>query len=166
MLRLARLSLAALVYAIALAAPAAEASSRTLWATINVCDTPKHANDMGVRARMPGDGHRHLMYMRFTAQFKSGSTWKPVGGKGASRWLYAGSALFKTQELGYTFSFDAPKAGSGYVMRGLVQFQWRTKKGKVVRRTHLYTEGHHPTKGTDPKGYSAAKCRISTPGMK
>ena len=45
-----------------------------------------------------------------------------------------------------------------------MQFQWRTKSGKVVRRTHLYTEGHHPTKGADPKGYSAAQCRISTPG--
>jgi hypothetical protein len=103
------------------------------------------------------------MYMRFTAQFKSGSAWKAVAGKGASRWLYAGSALFRTQELGYTFSFDAPKAGSGYQMRGLVQYQWRTKAGKIVARTHRYTEAGHPTKGADPKRYSAAQCRISTP---
>ena len=48
-------------------------------------------------------------------------------------------------------------------MRGLVQFQWRTKQGHVLRRTHLYTEGGHPTHGADPKGYSAAQCSISTP---
>src|SRR4051812_13334760 len=88
------------------AAPTAHAAGpRNLWATVNVCDTKASPNDMGVRARMPGDGHRRRMFMRFSAQFQSGKTWKAVSGKGASRWLYAGSALFKTQELGYTFSF-------------------------------------------------------------
>jgi hypothetical protein len=150
--------------ALALAPSASAAGTRDLWATVNVCDTAKSANEMGVRARMPGDGRRHRMYMRFTAQFQTGKKkWKPVSGKGRSRWLYAGSALFKTQELGYTFSFDPPKAGGSYMMRGLVQFQWRTKKGKVVRRTHLYTEAHHRTRGADPKGFSAARCKISTP---
>jgi hypothetical protein len=148
---------------LATAPPAPAAGTRDLWATVNVCDTRSSPDAMGVRARMPGDGRRHRMFMRFSAQFKDGKTWRPVSGKRASRWLYAGSGLFKTEELGYTFSFDAPKAGTGYVMRGLVQFQWRTKKGKVVRRTHRATEGHHPTRGADPKGYSAARCRISTP---
>src|SRR4051812_46625386 len=163
MARLLTASVAALVCAVAVAAPASAARSRNLWATVNVCDTAKSPNDMGVRARMPGDGRRHAMYMRFSAQFKNGAAWQPVEGKGASRWLYAGSALFRTQELGYTFSFDAPNAGSVYVMRGLVQLQWRSKKGKVLRRTHVYTEGGHPTRGADPKGYSAAQCKISTP---
>jgi hypothetical protein len=156
-------SLASLTCALALAAPASAARSHNLWATVNVCDTKASPNDMGVRARMPGDGRRHVMYMRFSAQFQSGKTWKPVAGKGASHWLYAGSSLFRTQELGYTFSFDAPNAGSSYVMRGLVQFQWRTKRGRVLRRTHLYTEAGHPTKGADPKRYSAAHCNIVTP---
>src|SRR5215216_1847221 len=89
------------------AAPAQAAGTRDLWATINVCDTAKSPNDMGVRARMPGDGRRHRMFMRFSTQFRSGEKWKSVGGKGTSKWLYAGSALFKTQELGYTFSFNA-----------------------------------------------------------
>src|SRR5690349_23185273 len=119
--------LAAFCCALALAAPASAARSKNLWATVNVCDTKASPNAMGVRARMPGDGRRHAMFMRFTAQFKTGSKWRQVSGKGASRWLYAGSSLFRTQELGYTFSFDAPKAGGSYHMRGLVQFQWRTK---------------------------------------
>ena len=155
------------VLAAALAPATAEARSRNLWATVNVCDTQASPDQMGVRARMPGDGARERMYMRFRAQFRSGKRWKPVAGKGASGWLYAGSALFKTQEIGYTFSFDTPKAGTGYVMRGLVQFQWRKRRGKrqvVVHRTHLYTEGGHPARGADPKGYSAPTCRISTPG--
>jgi hypothetical protein len=163
MTRFAPASLLALLCALALAVPASAARSHNLWATVNVCDTQKSPDDMGVRARMPGDGRRHTMYMRFTAQFNTGSTWKQVEGKAASRWLYAGSSLFRTQELGYTFSFDAPAAGGSYLMRGLVQFQWRSKRGKVLRRTHLYTEGGHITRRADPKGYSAAECRISTP---
>jgi hypothetical protein len=150
--------------ALGLGVPAAARAEKDLWATVNVCDTQKSPDDMGVRARMPGDGtHRHL-YMRFAAQYRAGKKWKPVKGHGRSGWLYAGSALFRNQELGYTFSFDAPKAGSGFLLRGLVQFEWRAKgSGKVVRRTHRLTAGGHPTKPADPPKFSAAKCRISTP---
>ena len=163
MRRVALASMAALA-CLLVAAPAGSARSSNLWATVNVCDTANSPNAMGVRARMPGDGRRHRMYMRFRAQFKNvKGQWVRVSGKGASHWLYAGSALFKTQELGYTFSFDAPNAGSSYLMRGLVQFQWRTKKGTIVRRTHLYTTAGHPTHGADPKDFSAAHCTISTP---
>ena len=141
----------------------AAAATRNLWATVNVCDTKASPNQMGVRARMPGSGKRERMYMRFTAQFQSGRAatggWKTVAGKGVSNWLYAGSALFKTQEIGYTFSFDAPKAGSSYLMRGLVQFQWR-KGRKITFRSHLYTAGGHRSPGADPEGFSAATCRI------
>jgi hypothetical protein len=155
---------AALACALSFADGASAKSVRDLWATVNVCDTDASPNSMGVRARMPGDGRRHRMYMRFSAQFKNAKgKWVPVSGKGRSRWLYAGSALFKTQELGYTFSFDAPKAGSSYLMRGLVQFQWRTKTNRIVRRTHRYTAAGHPTRGADPKKFSAAHCTIGTP---
>src|SRR5437763_12434199 len=112
-----------------LAAPPAQAKPvKDLWATVNVCDTPKSPNEMGVRARAPGDGSRAQIYMRFMAQYRSGHRWKQVTGKGRSGWLRAGSARFLNQELGYTFSFDAPKPGTGYLMRGLVQFQWRDKR--------------------------------------
>jgi hypothetical protein len=146
-------------------APAAQAKPpKDLWATVNVCDTAKSPDQMGVRARMPGDGTRRRMFMRFSAQYRSGKKWKPVSGRGRSHWLLAGSALFRNQELGYTFSFDAPKAGTSYLMRGLVQFEWRAPKSPtVVRRTHRYTENGHPTKPAEPKGYSRATCKIVTP---
>jgi hypothetical protein len=150
-----------------LLAPAAQAVAkppRDLWATVNVCDTAKSPDRMGVRARMPGDGTRRRMFMRFSAQFRSGKKWKQVSGRGRSKWLLAGSALFRNQELGYTFSFDAPKPGTGYLMRGLVQFQWRAPtSGSVVRRTHRYTSEGHRTRPAEPKGYSRATCRIATP---
>jgi hypothetical protein len=159
--------------AIALFPAAAQARSGDLWATVNVCDTRSSPDQMGVRARMPGDGTRERMYMRFRAQFRSGETWKPVSGKGISPWLLAGSALFRHEELGYTFSFDKPRAGTGYTMRGLVQFEWRARRrhnGRlrtvVVRRSHAYTTGGHRSRGADPKNFTAATCRIATPGAR
>jgi hypothetical protein len=167
-----RFLLAAAVVPLLIAAPAADAKPvKDLWATVNVCDTKKSPDDMGVRARAPGDGSRAQIYMRFTAQYRSsGGKWKAVSGRGRSGWLRAGSSRFRTQELGYTFSFDAPAAGRSYLMRGFVQFQWRDKRkrhGKlrrvVVRRAQRYSEGGHPTKEAEPKGFSAARCTIATP---
>src|ERR1700761_2564183 len=43
---------------------------KDLWATVDICDTVAHPDQMGVIASMPGDGkRRQRMYMRFRAQF-------------------------------------------------------------------------------------------------
>ena len=65
------------------ASAAAPKLSKDLWATINVCDTLRHDNMMGVRASMPGDGAHTKMYMRFTAQYydRAKQLWTEVGGQ-------------------------------------------------------------------------------------
>jgi hypothetical protein len=148
-------------------APAEAKRVKDLWATVNVCDTKKSPDDMGVRARAPGDGTRAQIYMRFTAQYRVDKTWKQVRG-GRSGWLRAGSALFRNQEIGYTFSFNKPQPGRSYTMRGSVDYQWREKRRHrkrrvVVRRAHRYTQSGHPTVGAEPKRFSAARCKIATP---
>ena len=161
-------AVSAITLVVLLAAPAAQAKRvKDLWATVNVCDTKKSPDDMGVRARAPGDGTHAQIYMRFTAQYRTGGKWKRVDG-GRSNWLRAGTALFRNQEIGYTFSFHKPAAGRSYVMRGFVQYQWRDhrkhhRRPVVVRRAQRYTEGGHPTEGAEPKGFSAAHCTIATP---
>lgn len=145
---------------------AASAKPRDLWATINVCDSASTPNRVGVRAQMPGDGTRERMYMRFTAQFLSGQTWKQVSGQGMSRWVYAGSALFKNQESGWTFSFQKPAAGSSYTVRGLVDFQWRKRRGGrwvVVRRARAASTAGHSSATAEPTGFSAAHCTLAQP---
>jgi hypothetical protein len=157
--------------AVAFAVPAAaDAATKNLWATVNVCDTAKSPDDMGVRARMPGNGRRQRMYMRFTAQYRSEGKWKVVAGRGRSGWLYAGSALFKHQERGYTFSFDPPPAGAVYTMRGSVQFEWRAERRRggrvrtvVARRARAFTTAPHRSTGAQPPGYTAARCKIRGP---
>src|SRR3954470_10510333 len=101
-------ALAAICLAMALPGSADARRVNDLWATVNVCDTPKSPNEMGVRGRIPGDGTRRRMHMRFTAQFHSAGKWKIVPGRGRSGWLLAGSARFRYKEYGYTFGFDAP----------------------------------------------------------
>jgi hypothetical protein len=163
-----RLLFAATLIAL-VAAPAAQAKPvKDLWATVNVCDTKKSPDDMGVRARAPGDGTRAQIYMRFMAQYRTAEgAWKAVKG-GSSKWLRAGTSLFRNQEIGYTFSFDKPDAGTSYVMRGLVKYEWRDhrkhhRRRVVVKRRQRYTTGGHPTQGAEPKHFSAAHCTIATP---
>jgi hypothetical protein len=152
---------------IALAASGASGRTRhptkTLWATINVCNSahPK----LGIRGQIPGDGTHEQMYMRFTAQFRGSSGWQGLGGQGRSPWVRAGSAFTKFQQIGWTFGLSRPAKGVSYVLRGYVEFEWRTKKHGhtvVVRRAHSVTEGGHPrTTGARPRNFSAATCRIS-----
>jgi hypothetical protein len=136
-------------------------ANKNHWATINVCDTQAHPNELGIRARMPGNGRHQRMYMRFLAEYQAGDgSWHRVAVGGTSPWEYAGSALFTYQELGYTFSFDQMAPGEGYTMRGLVKFQWRAH-GKVLRRAQLRSTGDHPSKQGDPPHYSTATCFVA-----
>ena len=161
MTRIAITTTALLLGAVALVPAAQGASGANRWATVNVCDTARHPNEMGVRARMPGDGTRGKMYMRFTAQYRTSSGWRRVSGESSSGWLSAGSSMFRYQERGFTFKFDPPPAGTSYLMRGVVNLQWRDRQGKVEHRRRLITEGGHPSRGADPKRFSAARCRIA-----
>jgi hypothetical protein len=147
---------------------------KDLWATVNICDTIAHPNEMGVRASMPGDGRRReRMWMRFHAQFYKAKTrqWFDVKGNGVSPWQYVGRARVKSQQAGYTFAFAAPSAGNAFVLRGVVDFQWRVKRrtrtGRlrtvVVRTLHANTKGDHPSDGADPPGYTSGTCEIRSP---
>jgi hypothetical protein len=141
-----------------------------LWATVNICDTLRYPNQMGVRASMPGDGTRERMYMRFRAQFFNATKnkWFNVKGNGDSGWVLAGSARYVSREAGWTFSINPPAAGASYTLRGLVNFQWRLHKrvhrkvrNVVVRRHREITQGGNKSPlGADPPGYSSGTCEI------
>lgn len=159
--------------AAALVVPAGAAAAPRppdLWATINVCDSQAKPDRLGVRARMPGNGTRQQMYMRFRAQFFAGGRWQDVGPSARSRWIRLGSARVRHRETGFTFAFDPPSAGSRFVVRGVVDYQWRERRRSrrtgrvrtvVVRRVRANTKGgFESTAGADPPGYSAGVCEI------
>ena len=156
----------ACLLAVAVPAPAGAATrTKHLWSTVNVCDTKLSPDTIGIRARMPGNGTRQRMWMRFRTQFYSTRdyAWKYVDG-GSSRFVEVGSALFLYKETGFSFEIEPPPApGQSYLLRGVVEFQWRTKGGRVKRRTRKFTVGGHRTRSSDPRGFSAARCRIENP---
>src|SRR5688572_17764187 len=143
-------------------ADAAKKSGRSadLWATVNVCDTPAQANTIGIRASMPGNGSSQRMYMRFEAQWFSSSKNRFVPTGSSSRWISAGSARYRSSQLGFSFQFDTPPAGASFLMRGKVDYQWRARRkgGTVVvlQRTRYTKAGVTGVVGGDPPGRSEA----------
>jgi hypothetical protein len=158
-LRLMRLVAALIAGAlVALVAPAAAQAKTNLWATVNVCDTPKHPNEVGVRASMPGAPRRAVRRMRFRIQYRSGDRWRYVTGAD-SGWSKFSRARGRPVEAGWSFVFPAPDAGP-ITFRGVVRYRW-LRHGRVVEHALRITEaGHSSTTGSDPEGYSAATCSI------
>jgi hypothetical protein len=157
--------LLAIAGALLVAAPAGAAGikSRHLWATVNVCDTLKNPDAIGIRASMPGAPNpREEMYMRFRVQYFSSADglWHNITKGGNSGFVSVGPAKYKARQAGRIFEFDPP-AGGRYLMRGKVTFQWKLK-GRVVRSAALVTTaGHRSAAGSDPAGYSSDTCVIS-----
>ena len=55
--------------------------SRDLWATVNICDTAKHPDAIGIRASMPGTPKHARLAMRFRVQYRTDSgAWVQAGG--------------------------------------------------------------------------------------
>ncbi|HEX8207451.1 MAG TPA: hypothetical protein VF587_15415 [Solirubrobacteraceae bacterium] len=161
-----RLLIATALSAALLGAPAQAADfqkSRHLWATVNVCDTERNPDTLGIRASMPGSGRKgETMWMRFRVQYFSFTEqiWHNFLSKGTdSGYVKVGRhARFKARQSGFMFPFS-PEIGDRYLLRGAVEFQWR-RRGRVRRNAReLTTQGHGVTVA-DPDGYSEATCEI------
>jgi hypothetical protein len=152
-LRMKRLLLISLVFLATSAAPARAADGK-LWATVNVCDTAAHPNEVGIRAALPLRGSRTAR-LRYRVQYRDLSD-------GRWRWVRAADSGWRkvghTSESGWSFEV----AGEGtQILRGVVSYRWK-RNGKIARRARRVTEAaHHSTAGADPKDFSAATCRIS-----
>ena len=150
--------LAAAIFAL-LAPSVASAKDALPWATVNVCDSAKRPDAIGIRASMPGVPKGARMAMRFRAQFKTDDGWQDVKGA-ASRWQPVGTARGLAAESGWSFMFAHPNAP--VTLRGMVQLRWR-KGATILRTLELPTEpGHHSSAGADPADYSAATCTLGS----
>jgi hypothetical protein len=143
----------------------AASTPKNQWATINICDTANHPDQLGIRARMPALDRPVKMKMRFFVEYMRKGAWVPLpsngGGTTMSEWIVAGYGKHTWEELGDTFKISKLKPGDSYLMRGLVKFQWR-RHGKVIKSAHAYTSAHHPSDDYgDPKRYSKATCTMS-----
>lgn len=152
-----------LVASISFAQAASAADDRReVWATVNVCDTPKSPNTIGVRASMPGSRTgAEVRWMRFVVDYYSvrAKRWYRLAGGGDSRWLRVGKGRAPRQ-FGRSLRIE-PAAGEPVLLRGRVFFQWRTESGDVLQRAYARTRrGHRSNAGADPPGYSASTCTV------
>ena len=155
-----------LTLAVLAALPAAgESAGRTApaaWATINVCDTETHPNQIGIRGSMAGIARRTRMYMRFRVQYQDmDGRWQTVASGADSYWHKVAEGRRGAYDAGWTFEFKPPASGGAHVLRGLVSFQWR-RAARVVERARRITESGHPgTAGAEPPEFSARTCEIA-----
>jgi hypothetical protein len=122
---------------------------RPFWATVNICDTADSPNAVGVRTSVPGNGTNERIFARYTAQWWSGEKqkWLTVAGSGVTDWVYLGDADMSSRQAGWTFRFVQPPAGTTYVMRGVVELQWRglvqsARKARKARRARRAQRRH------------------------
>jgi len=146
----------ALALAVLLPGVAAAKEPAAVWATVNVCDTAKQPDAIGLRASMPGTPRGARLSMRFRVQYRdSDGSWEDVDGAD-SGWRNVGTAAGKPVEYGWSFTFA--KRSTPVTLRGVVKFRWR-QGDKLPRQQEAATEAGHASKaGSDPAGYSAASC--------
>jgi hypothetical protein len=153
------LLLAALIFLVlAPATASAREQQSDTWATINVCDTAKQPDAIGIRASMLGTPKGARLTMRFRVQYKTADgTWENVE-DADSGWRAVGVARGLPVEYGWSFTFA--KRTTPVTLRGVVKF--RTRRGNALpREQEVITEAGHPSKaGSDPAGYSAATCEL------
>jgi hypothetical protein len=160
-----RAVLVALALLVSTVVPAAAEAGQSalLWSTVNVCDTPRYPDRLGLRGSMPGNGLKGEMFMRFRVQYfnRKKQRWRTVSDTDAdSCYMSAGSSRFKVRQTGATFHLAPPQGGS-WTLRGMVDYEWRLK-GRVIKRAKRFTEeGRKSVSGADPPGFSASECEIS-----
>ncbi len=136
--------------------------SRELWATVDLCNPADQRDTIGIRGSMPGDGSSgDSMYMRFQLQYMSShGSWLSLARGGNSGFVAVGVAK-ATRQAGTSFQLMPVKGKPAYLLRGFVTFQWR-QDGKVLHEaTRTTSAGHHGVADADPRGYTAAECKMS-----
>ena len=156
-----RRALVAALLALALAPAAADARDPDQWATVNVCDTAKQPDVIGIRASMPGTPKGVRLSMRFRVQYREDKTNAWIDVEDAdSGWRVLGNAKGTPVESGWSFNFAHPS--NEVTLRGVVRFRWR-RGDSLPRSAEVATEaGHRSSAGSDPVGYSAATCALGS----
>ncbi len=136
--------------------------SRELWATVDVCSPKNQPDTIGIRGSMPGDGHAtDVMYMRFRVQYLDSTTnkWVDLNQGADSGFLKVGSGAL-TRQSGRSFQFAPASGQSAFTLRGYVTFQWHKGTTVLETTTRPTTAGHTSLAGADPRGFSAATCKL------
>jgi hypothetical protein len=133
--------------------------SRSLWATVHICNSPARQGVLGIRGQMPALGFPATLSMVVRIGYWSPAKHRfvPDNTPNAVKALTLGLASSGLHQDGAEFQFTAPTG----LLNATVQFTW-TRSGRVIgQSTRRTTAGHHDAYRASPPGYSAAQCRIT-----
>ncbi len=132
--------------------------SGALWATVNICDTRRFPNTLGVRGQIPAPGFRSSMSLEIQVNYYSRSKHRFVASPSRHARTIVSLPPSSTSLLqgGWMFPF-ARHTGR---LDATVEFVWR-RSGRLLGETaRMTTTGHRDADFGDPPHFSAAQCRI------
>jgi hypothetical protein len=127
-----------------------------LWATVNVCDTKRHPDTIGIRGQIPSLGFTANVGMEFEVDYYSTADKKFMPVPGATKSIALGSVSSGVHQGGVLFRLT-PHAGT---LRGSVKFEW-SRGSKLLGRAARTTKPRHKNADFgDPPRYSHGSCVI------
>ena len=131
--------------------------SPSLWATVNICNSRRYPNDIGIRGQMPTLGFATWLSMDVTLYYYSRAEKRFTAVPTGSKLVHLGRASSGLQQSGAMFQF-APHQPP---LKAVVTFIWR-RSGQLLGQTARSTAaGHHNADYSSPARYSAATCTIT-----
>ncbi len=134
-------------------------SSNSLWATINICNSRRYRDTLGVRGQMPTLGFSTGLSMLIQVEYYStdGKRFIVDRSPNARHAVDLGRWSTNLQQGGWAFPSFPAHSG---LLDATVRFTW-TRGGKVIGQTSRRTTAGHPDADyASPPHYSAAQCRI------
>jgi hypothetical protein len=130
--------------------------SRELWATVNICDTKRHPDVLGIRGQMPGLSFPSAMSMTVQVDYWSFKDSRFETDPGVNQTISLGDPANTIVQGGATFKFKPP-----VVLSGTITYEWKLG-GKVIgHATKLTGHGYKHVAFGDPKGRSTATCTMN-----
>ncbi len=132
--------------------------SSSLWATVNICDSRRYPNMLGIRGQMPSLGFSASLSMTIQVNYYSARRRRFVLDPRTVKTVTPGRSTLRLEQKGATFGPFTPHAG---LFDAVVQFAWWRSGRLLGSETRATTAGHPDADFGSPRHYSAARCRIT-----
>src|SRR5579875_3665988 len=129
--------------------------SHTVWATVDICNTRLYPHTIGIRGQMPALGFSSQLSMTFQVDYWAGAKRGFVPDPHVSKTAVLGTFSTGLHQRGYNFRFDPPA-----YLSGQITFRWRIGSRVIGQTTHRTRSGVKGVDFGDPRGHSAARCRM------
>jgi len=129
--------------------------SGALWATVNICNTRRYPDRLGIRGQMPSLGFAASLSMDIQVDYlpSAGNRFKPIPGARQRIELRSTSGL---RQEGANWSFPSHTG----ILSGTITFEWSLAGRVLAHVTRPTTTGHPDADFGSPPHFSAAQCTI------